>query len=485
MKQKKLRQIFCVLLGLLLLLVMSGCGNSSSTSSSSSSSSSSSVETPPSSAESAESVEDELFTALKGKKFTFASGAGGWETNIEMKENGKFSGIHVDGDLGETGKGYPDGTYHVCEFTGQFTSAQKKDDYSYGVKLENLKTSHQEDEEEIKNNIKIIYAGPYGFESGKDYEFYTADCPRNQLSETFLGWISADPNSSEGGTLSGWGLYNVEEEYGMFENPDAVMTFDPPKSTKKNDSEISDLYKYIYKTGNDVISDFGDDYVRETYEGADGIDYRDQGIWFFLWEYGFDKPVGSIAVSESYDIGFGLNSTMTFKEIPNACNKLGVKVEKPVKSYNELDDYTEFNTSFKYKGYRFEYFWDEDDNAEMTKSEGVWIYGLKYFDDPEPDDPVEPEDSNTITEAKAIEIAIKEAESNPDNQELKVYERDVRIYDKNSDAYIVFVPVLDEYDAGYTDVIWVNAKTGEAKHIDGVQEEFPGMYDVSTGAKLY
>ena len=68
---------------------------------------------------------------------------------------------------------------------------------------------------------------------------------------------------------------------------------------------------------------------------------------------------------------------------------------------------------------------------------------------------------------------------------MTVDEEYVKVYDKNSDAYIVFVPVGDEDGAGYNDVIWVNAKTGEAKHIDGVQDEWPGMYDISTGKKLY
>ncbi len=476
MKQNKLKRFMSFLAAVSLILVMTGCGDYPPPTTSIS------VEPPPSSVDTVENYNDELFTALQGKKFTFSSGAGGWETNIEMKEDGKFSGLHVDGDLGETGEGYPDGTYHVCEFSGQFTSAEKKDDYSYGVKLENLKTSQPEDEEEIRNHVKIIYSVPYGFESGKDYEFYTAEYPRSQLPESFLEWISTDPDSSKSDTLSKWGLYNVEEEYGMFENPDAVMTFDPGNGSEPEKKEVGDLYKYIYKTGNEVISDFGNDYVRETYEGADGIDYRDQGIWFFLWEYGLDKPVSSISVSERYDIGFGLNSNMTFKEIQSACDKLGVNVEKPVKSYSELDDYTEYSLSFKHKGYRFQYFWDEDDNAETTKSEGVWIYGLKYFDDPEP---VEPDKSDTISEAKAIEIAIKEAESNPDNQESTIEGKDAKIYDHNSDAYIVFVPVIFDDGSGYNDVIWIDAESGDARHIDGIQDEWPGMYDVSTGKKLY
>jgi hypothetical protein len=52
------------------------------------------------------------------------------------------------------------------------------------------------------------------------------------------------------------------------------------------------------------------------------------------------------------------------------------------------------------------------------------------------------------------------------------------------DAYIVFVSAMFDDGSGYNDVIWVDAKSGDARHIDGVQDEWEDMCDVSTGKIL-
>ena len=79
-----------------------------------------------------------LFAALDDKDFYFASGAGGWATELEIEEDGTFSGEYFDSDMGDRGTDYPNGTRYECEFEGSFQAPEKIDEYSYRLKLENL-----------------------------------------------------------------------------------------------------------------------------------------------------------------------------------------------------------------------------------------------------------------------------------------------------------------------------------------------------------
>lgn len=90
-----------------------------------------------------------------------------------------------------------------------------------------------------------------------------------------------------------------------------------------------------------------------------------------------------------------------------------------------------------------------------------------------------------IDEEQAVSLAVECARQASENNEYKVDPDKVHIYDSNEDAYLIFVAVCGLGGDGWQDVIRVDRKTGNAKVIDGVQDEWPGMYDVSTGKKLY
>ena len=52
----------------------------------------------------------QLFDTVKGWRFCFESGAGAWETNLTIDEQGHFSGEYYDNDPGDVGEGYEGGT---------------------------------------------------------------------------------------------------------------------------------------------------------------------------------------------------------------------------------------------------------------------------------------------------------------------------------------------------------------------------------------
>ena len=83
----------------------------------------------------AESVSEELassgavveifsFSELKGSRFVFSSGAGSWQTELTVAEDGSFQGSFQDVRWG-TPETYPDGTVYICDFQRQFTEPQK------------------------------------------------------------------------------------------------------------------------------------------------------------------------------------------------------------------------------------------------------------------------------------------------------------------------------------------------------------------------
>lgn len=101
-------------------MLMTGCGNEEV-----------SVSQVITATEDAEETETLSFADLENLQFYFASGAGGWRTEMHIESDGSFSGVHSDSDMGSTGEGYPNGTYYYCDFEGTFTVPVKINDYTY------------------------------------------------------------------------------------------------------------------------------------------------------------------------------------------------------------------------------------------------------------------------------------------------------------------------------------------------------------------
>ena len=153
--------------------------------------------------------------------FTFASGAGGWSTELFLEPDGSFTGMYFDSEMGDTDKDYPFGTVYFCVFAGRFDEIEKADEHSYTMKLGALSQETEEGEIEIdaEEGIRYISAAPYGLsEIGSTYRLYLPDTPLEGLSEEFLTWwpLRFEQGSTERKTLGCWGLLNDAEEYGFF-----------------------------------------------------------------------------------------------------------------------------------------------------------------------------------------------------------------------------------------------------------------------------
>lgn len=170
--------------------------------------------------ESVESDDGEGFTFadVSDREFWFASGVGGWSTELYIHEDGTFEGQYHDRDMGATGEGYPDGEMYLCEFSGKFTNPRKVNDYTYSMEIESLETAQTPDTEEVKDGIHYLYTGPYGLEGAEEIQIYLPGSPYLELPESYRSWAGYGLSDTSDTKLPFYGLYNVTEELGFSSN---------------------------------------------------------------------------------------------------------------------------------------------------------------------------------------------------------------------------------------------------------------------------
>ena len=145
-----------------------------------------------------------VFAELEGKDFIFSSGRGAWRTSITMEKGGKFKGSYLDSDVYDK---------YVAEFTGRFEVVKRVDEYTYKLKLKDLKTTTPTGEKTYEDGGTVEYSEPYGFEKGTDFDLYLPGHPTEGLHEEYLYWSYACKTSES--AIDHYGLFNVEPEYGM------------------------------------------------------------------------------------------------------------------------------------------------------------------------------------------------------------------------------------------------------------------------------
>ncbi len=149
--------------------------------------------------------------------FWFLSGAGAWDTQLELKPDGTFSGNYHDTNMGETGDGFENGTMYLSVFEGRFKNITKVDDYTYRMELDYYTTEEPAHTEEIKDQVLYKYWDPYGIEGGYVFYFYLPGKPKSELDDAFLSWVwLADPDLKNKSTWDFFGLYNEAMGEGFF-----------------------------------------------------------------------------------------------------------------------------------------------------------------------------------------------------------------------------------------------------------------------------
>ena len=181
----------------------------------------------------------DVLSDIEGLKFVFSSGAGAWATEIEMKSNGSFVGHYYDGDYGDRGDDYPNGTLYECHFNGKFVATKKLDEFTYSLKLHELNIDGKIDEEKIIDGGRIINVGTvYGLDNTDEFLLYVPGKNTADLPEEFLGWVHLLNNTPA--KLPFYGLYNVREQQGFSSySPSSSSTEKQPETSNSTSSSIS------------------------------------------------------------------------------------------------------------------------------------------------------------------------------------------------------------------------------------------------------
>lgn len=164
--------------------------------------------------------EDFCFAELKNQNFSFLSGAGGWNTEMTIAEDGTFSGTYHDSEMGSYTEDYPNGTYYYCSFHGKFTEPVQKEEYIYSTTIESISYDHPAGTEEIKDGVRYIYSDAYGLDNPKEILIYLPGMTIEDLPEGYLSWVRTNWRMDYEFTLNNttlpfYGLYNVIEEQGF------------------------------------------------------------------------------------------------------------------------------------------------------------------------------------------------------------------------------------------------------------------------------
>lgn len=172
-----------------------------------------------SSAAPAELTAESIFGALNGKEFGFASGAGGWSSELTFANDGIFMGSYHDSDMGDTGDGYSNGTIYVSDFSGKFEIANVINDHSVTLRLVESGTSEPIGNEWIDDQVRYVASDPYGIAGGDEFILYFPGTPMSELTDDGRQWYRMPRALSDEDlpqTLPCYGLYNVNEANAFF-----------------------------------------------------------------------------------------------------------------------------------------------------------------------------------------------------------------------------------------------------------------------------
>lgn len=158
------------------------------------------------------------FSDLSDWVFYFSSGAGGWYTELRIKDDGSFEGHYQDADMGDGGDDYPNGTLYYCDFSGTFDQLEKVDDLTYKMHLATITFEDEPEKEEIIDGVRYIYSSAYGLD-GDEFHLYLPGSRLADLPEAYRQWVGYyNLEAVQEEELSFYGLYNVRGEEGFSSN---------------------------------------------------------------------------------------------------------------------------------------------------------------------------------------------------------------------------------------------------------------------------
>ena len=231
--------------------------------------------------------------------FVFSSGVGAWATELQMEEDGSFTGVYHDSEMGDTGDGYPNGTVYFCNFSGKFTEPLRFDKCMYEMDLEELETEGTEGESYIENGVRYVYSEPYGISGGTQFTLYTPGQPYEMVSEDFAWWVRSSSGSQETDYLTCYAICNAATQDGFvgYENQEGEDEYIFAQSDHEylNEQDIAGKSKEtIQQAINEIYARHG-----RVFQKADVAAYFASKSWYYPIQGKTDDQI--VAEFNSYE----------------------------------------------------------------------------------------------------------------------------------------------------------------------------------------
>ncbi len=181
------------------------------------------------------------FADLRGTQFIFASGAGGWSTNMTIEGDGSFRGVYQDSNMGETGDTYPNGTVYQCSFQGRFSELEQVNKYTYKMQIAEMTYKNPVDREEVVDGVRYCYSAAYGLDGAEDMLIYLPGAPLAELPEGFCNWVGFSLIDSSETELPFYGLYNETQDCG-FSSYNSIENIKQVIEDIKNSTDALETY---------------------------------------------------------------------------------------------------------------------------------------------------------------------------------------------------------------------------------------------------
>ncbi len=180
------------------------------------------------------------FGDLAQYRFEFASGAGGWSTELFIEKDGSFHGNYHDSEMGSYGEGYENGTIYSSVFHGKFKELSKISPLCYEFKLDTVSYENEVGTEEILDETLYKYTEWYGLEGTEIYKVYLPGTPISELSEEVYNWVRWANNSEEELTIPI--IVNEPMQYGIY----SYERLSPYEDAEMNYQNYKSSYDYFY-----------------------------------------------------------------------------------------------------------------------------------------------------------------------------------------------------------------------------------------------
>ncbi|MBO4924838.1 MAG: hypothetical protein J5472_00010 [Clostridia bacterium] len=160
--------------------------------------------------------EETVFEEMSQMEWSFLSGVGGWSTDLHVEADGSFTGEFHDGELGETGEDYPNGTIYGCLFEGRFSYAGEAENNAVKIRVDALTLTEGQVPEAIEDGVRYVTVDEvYGLTEGDEMLLYAPGTPVSIFSEELLFWAHVMDREDPPAELDNWFLCSEKNETGF------------------------------------------------------------------------------------------------------------------------------------------------------------------------------------------------------------------------------------------------------------------------------